>query len=271
MIKKESSAEKYDNFINVRFLLVSEMRPRLLLMLLGSNNNLNTLRKELGKPSASVLHGLNELESLNLIKKNFKNYSLSSKGVLYALALKKLFRDLYIFKTHVDFWKSHSIESIPVEYFKSSYLLKDSVFVESDEEDLSRSLNKTLKLLSSCEDMKIILPIFLEDHLEIILENLERDNSLILITTDEVLKSLKESNYYEKLHKFSKNNQLTIRKVEYELKIFLTVCDNAMALNLFFIDGLFDNSCVIFNEKAEGVDWANQLFKFYLKRSNKIL
>ena len=44
-----------------------------------------------------------------------------------------------------------------------------------------------------------------------------------------------------------------------------------LALNLFFNDGLFDNSCVIFNDCTDGLLWANQLFDFYLKKSIKII
>ena len=271
MYKEENVVEKYDDFLNVRFLLASEMRPRLLLLLLESNYDLNGFRDALKKPSASVLHGLNELESINLIKKNFKSYTLTSKGILYAVSLKKLFRDLYIFRTHADFWQDHSIESIPAEFFRNSYLLKDSYFVESDEENLSKPRDKILQLLGSCDDMRIIMPIFLEDYLERIIENLERGNDLILITNDLVLNSLKNSQYYEKLIKFSKKEQLTIKKVEDDLQIFLTICENGMALNLFFNDGLFDNSCVILNDCADGLLWANQLFDFYLKKSIKII
>lgn len=271
MYKEENVAIRYDDFKNIRFLLASEMRPRLLLLLLDDNYDLNGFRDILDKPSASVLHGLNELEALNLIKKNFKSYALTSKGILYALALKKLFRDLYIFRNRTDFWQDHSIESIPAYFFRNSYLLKDSVFVESDEENLSKSSDKIIELLSSCDDMRIILPIFLEDYLEKILDNLEKGHNLLLITNELVLDSLKESKYYDELFKYSKCDQLIIKKVEEELQIFLTVCDNGMALSLFFNDGLFDNSCVIFNDNAEGIKWSNQLFDFYLKKSIKII
>ena len=271
MYKEENVGEKYSEFINVRFLLASEMRPRLLLLLLEDNYDLNSLRDILKKPSASVLHGLNELEALRLVQREIKSYSLTSKGTLYAVVLKKLFRDLYIFRTHVDFWQDHSIESIPIEFFRNSYLLKDSIFVESDEENLSKPSDKIMELLSSCDDMKIILPIFLDEHLEKILENLEKGHHLLLITNEEVLDSLKDSIYYDYLYKYSKMDQLGIRKVEDDLKIFLAICRNGMALNLFFKDDLFDNSCVIFNDTEDGLEWANQLFEFYYKKSIKII
>ena len=119
--------------------------------------------------------------------------------------------------------------------------------------------------------MKIILPILLDDHLEVILENLENGSNLVLITNNRVLSSLRDSHYYEKLVAYSKKGKVSIRKIDDDLKLFLTVCDNGMALNLFFIDGLFDNSCCIFNENLEGIVWANFLFEKYVEKSIKLL
>ena len=271
MFNEGDSPNKYADFLTVRFLLASKMRPLLLLLLSDKEYDLNDFREELNKPSASILHGLKELERINLIKKNFKKYSLSSKGVLCSASLKKLFKDLYIFEINRDFWLNHSIESIPIESFKNTYLLKDSVFVESDEHNLSKSFTQYLELLSNCGNMEIILPIFLEEHLEIILENLENGDNLILITNEEVLSSLKKSKYYDDLIDFSKKSQLIIRKVDYDLKIFLTICDDFMSLSLFFKDGLFDNSCFILNEHSEGIKWARILFEKFSEKSLRAL
>lgn len=271
MFNEEDLLNKHDDFITVRFLLASKMRPLLLLLLSESSYDLNGFREELDKPSASILHGLKELERINLIKKNFKRYSLSSKGVLCSASLKKLFKDLYIFQINRDFWLNHSIESIPQDSLKNAYLLKDSIFVESDEHNLSKSFSKYLDLLSSCGDMELILPIFLEEHLEIILENLENGHNLLLITNEDVLSSLKNSRYYADLVDFSKKGQITIRKVDHDLRIFLTICDRFMSLNLFYKDGLFDNSCFILNEYPDGIEWARILFKNYLEKSIRVL
>ena len=269
--EEEEFSKKYGDFLVVRFVLSSRIRPRLLLLLSKSNYDLNGFRRDLNKPSASILHGLKELENENLVKKTFKTYSLTSKGILCAISLEKLFEDLYIFQINREFWLNHSIESIPQECFTNTYLLKDSVYVESDEHDLSKSFMKTLDLLNSCQDMKIILPIFLEEHWDSILENLENGNKLVIITNKQVLSSLRDSDYYEKLLQHSKKGNVSVRKVEEDLKLFLTICENGMSLSLFFIDGLFDNSSCIYNEKRDGVKWANILFDKYVDKSIKVM
>ena len=72
---EDDYSKKIGDFLVVRFLLASKIRPKLLLLLSDSYYDLNAFRKDLNKPSASILHGLKELESVNLVKKNFKNYS----------------------------------------------------------------------------------------------------------------------------------------------------------------------------------------------------
>lgn len=268
--EKEFS-RKYGDFLAIRFLLSSKIRPKLLLLLSKSDYDLHGFRRDLNKPSASILHGLKELESANLIKKNFKTYSLTSKGVLCSVCLQKLFEDLYIFQINREFWLNHSIESIPPVCFKNTYLLKDSIYVESDEHDLSKSFMKTIDLLGTCNDMKIILPVFLEEHLDLIMGNLEKGHKLVLITNKQVLSSLRDSEYYEKLLMYSKKGSVVVRKIETDLKLFLTICDSGMSLSLFFADGLFDNSSCIYNEKSEGVKWANLLFEKYVEKSIKVM
>ena len=57
-------------FKNVKYLLTSSMRTLILIVLYTNKKNLNEIRDELKKPSATILHGLKELEENNLIKKD---------------------------------------------------------------------------------------------------------------------------------------------------------------------------------------------------------
>ncbi|WP_304094091.1 transcriptional regulator FilR1 domain-containing protein [Methanobrevibacter ruminantium] len=59
--------------------------------------------------------------------------------------------------------------------------------------------------------------------------------------------------------------------MDYDLKVFLTICDDFMSLSLFFKDGLFDNSCFILNEHSEGIKWAKTLFEKFFEKSVRVL
>ena len=47
-------------FKNVKYLLTSSMRTLILIVLYTNKKNLNEIRDELKKPSATILHGLQE-------------------------------------------------------------------------------------------------------------------------------------------------------------------------------------------------------------------
>ena len=58
------------------------MRSKLLLAIYEQSKKLDDLRNELKKPSATILHGLKELENINLVRKVQKYYELTSNGYL---------------------------------------------------------------------------------------------------------------------------------------------------------------------------------------------
>ena len=106
-------------FKNVKYLLTSSMRTLILVVLYDNKKNLNEIRDELKKPSATILHGLKELEENNLIKKDRKYYSLTSNGYLLATNMIKL----------IDNW--YAIEKNKVFYYPVYY----TMFLSKHDED----------------------------------------------------------------------------------------------------------------------------------------
>ncbi len=69
-----------EEYQGIKYILTSTMRTKLLLSIYNESKNLDDLRIELEKPSATILHGLKELENLNFVK---KFCVMSKKMVLY--------------------------------------------------------------------------------------------------------------------------------------------------------------------------------------------
>lgn len=69
MSAKAKNKSETQEFHNVKYLLTSSMRTLILVVLYANKKNLNEIRDEFQKPSATILHGLKELEEDNLIKK----------------------------------------------------------------------------------------------------------------------------------------------------------------------------------------------------------
>lgn len=107
------------------------MRAKLLLALYEIPKNLDELRNELKKPSATILHGLKELETINLVRKAQKYYELTSNGYLLTTNMIKLIENWYSLGKSEVFWDNHDLSDIPDEIIKNIYLLKDAEYVNS--------------------------------------------------------------------------------------------------------------------------------------------
>ena len=76
MTSVQTKKELNQEFKDVKYILTSSMRTKLLLAVYNAPKNLDELRTELQKPSATILHGLKELETINLVRKSQKYYEL---------------------------------------------------------------------------------------------------------------------------------------------------------------------------------------------------
>ena len=56
------------DFRDIKYILTSSMRTKLLISLYEKGKNLEELRNDIPKPSATILHGLKELEKIKLKK-----------------------------------------------------------------------------------------------------------------------------------------------------------------------------------------------------------
>ena len=257
-------------FKNIKHLLTSNMRTRLILSVYDNSKNLEELRKELDKPSASILHGLKELERINIIQKDNKNYQLTSNGYLLATNMIKLIENWYTINQDKTFWNMHNLEDIPDELLKKIYLLKDANYVISTNSDLSNAFNKYIKLISCSKNLKMIMPIYSENHFNHIIKLLEGNSTkhLDLIMSKEIYKSLKRSRYFRT--KLLRNEKVNVICVDQNLKIFLTYSEEFMSLTLFFKDGHYDDSQILIGKSENSKLWASELFVHYEKRGDGI-
>lgn len=141
MTNSNTKKQLENEFKNIKYILTSTMRTRLLLSIYEDSKNLDDLRNELNKPSATILHGLKELENINLVKKVQKYYQLTSNGYLLTTNMRKLIENWYSINKNKLFWNNHDLEDIPEDILKDIYLLKDAEYVNSTTSDLSYAFN----------------------------------------------------------------------------------------------------------------------------------
>lgn len=257
-----SKQELNDDFSGLKYILTSSIRSKLLLTIYERPKNLTDLRDELDKPSASILHGLKELENKNLIRKVNKQYQLTSNGILLTVNMIKLIENWSAVNNSKIFWNNHDLSDIPDDLLKNIYLLKDAEYVNSTTNDLSSAFNTYVKLISNAEQLTMILPIYSENHFKKIMKILKQKKLelLELIISEDLLRSMQRNQLLNE--RILKNEKVNVRKIKKNLKVFLTYSENFMTLSLFFNDGHYDDSQILVAKNKNAIKWA-QLYTTY--------
>lgn len=253
--------ELKEEYQGIKYILTSTMRTKLLLLsIYNESKNLDDLRIELEKPSATILHGLKELENLNFVKKVQKYYQLTSNGYLLTTNMIKLIDNWYATNKNEDFWNIHDLTAIPQENLKNIYLLRNAECITSTTSNLSKAYNSYSKLIENAEELKITLPIFSENHLRNIVQLIQEKtlHKLELITHQEILALIHRNPLFEKW--LINNENVKIISIKNPLKSFLTLGEEFMSLTLFFKDGHYDDSQILIDKSQDGLKWGKLLY-----------
>jgi len=263
MTSTQTRQELTKEFQGIKYILTSGMRSKLLLTIYEHPKNLDDLRNELEKPSATILHGLKELETNNLMKKVNKYYELTSNGYLITTNMVKLIENWYSVNKSKLFWNNHDLSDIPEDMLKNIYLLKDARYVNSTTSDLSNAFNAYIKLISNAEQLKIILPIYSENHFKHLIQllNKNRFKSLELVINEEIKDAMQKNDYLNK--SILENEKVKIKCIKRKIKIFLTFSEEFISLTLFFKDGHYDDSQILIAHDKNSIKWAVNLFSYY--------
>jgi predicted transcriptional regulator len=265
MTSEQTKKELNREFKNVKYILTSGMRTKLLLAIYECPKNLDELRNELKKPSATILHGLKELENVNLVRKVQKNYELSSNGYLLTTNMIKLLDNWYSINKGKKFWNNHDLSDIPHSSLKNIYLLRDADYVNSTTSDLSSAFNTYIRLISDASELRIILPIYSENHFKHIIKLLNGNKlkKLELIVSEEILNTIRKNDSFNE--ELLKNKKVKIICIKKNLKLFLTCSEELMCLTLFFNDGHYDDSQILIAKDKNAIRWAFNLSAEYLR------
>ena len=263
MTSSETKQELTREFSGLKYILTSGMRSKLLLTIYENPKNLDDLRNELKKPSATILHGLKELENSNLVKKVHKYYELTSNGYLITTNMIKLIENWYSVNKGKLFWNNHDLSGIPDDVLKNIYLLKNARYVNSTTSDLSNAMNAYLRQISQARKLKIILPIYSENHFKHLIKLLNgpKLESLELVISEELERSMNQNEYFK--NSLLNNEKVKIKIIKRKIKIFLTFSEEFVCLTLFFKDGHYDDSQLLIANDNDALKWALTLSTYY--------
>jgi predicted transcriptional regulator len=194
-----------------------------------------------------------------------KCYELTSNGYLLTTNMIKLIENWYALGKSEHFWDDHDLSDLPEDVLKNVYLLKDANYINSTTSDLSLAFNHYIKAISKSSELRIILPIYSENHFKHIIDLLNNGKleKLELIISEEIFNSISCNKLFKK--KLIDNMNVKITVIKRRIKIFLTYSKEFMSLTLFFKDGHYDDSQILIAEDENAKKWASSLWNNYRK------
>ena len=146
-----------------------------------------------------------------------------------------------------------------------TFLLKDANYINSTTSDLSLAFNQYIKSISKSSELRIILPIYSENHFKHIIDLLNNGKleKLELIISEEIFNSISCNELFKE--KLIDNMNVKITVIKRRIKIFLTYSKEFMSLTLFFKDGHYDDSQILIAEDENAKKWASSLWNNYRK------
>jgi predicted transcriptional regulator len=255
---------------DLKFLLTSGVRTKVIISLIGGPRNLGDLKKELNLDAASISHALKNLAERQFVVKMDNAYNLSQKGKIICIKLVDGIRTVYVVQGKEKLWLNHDIEYIPKALLSNLGDLSDSILVESEPTDLFKPFENYNNILLESDDIKGLSPIFRLDLVESIQKRVENGADVELIFTSDVLTKLLSTVDPEclpDLENYISRDNLKIWQIDNEVKIAFTVTDKFLSLGLFSSTGEYDSTKDLVSDDPDALAWGNRLFDYYKAKS----
>jgi len=202
----------------INFLVNSEKRKNLLLLLRGSSKTLDEIREPLKVTSSGIIPQIRKMEERHLIAQVNRKYELTEIGGVIADYYSNFEGIEKIFNNNIKFWDEHKISAIPGEFRLRLHELGNYETVRSTPTDIFKPHHEDLRNLTNSTLMKGLSPVMHPDYPRHICDMVEKGMHVSIIITDEILEIL-EKTYMEELKKCSgfKNICLSVchEKIEF--------------------------------------------------------
>ncbi len=251
----------------------SELRRNTIIALREGMMPLSELRAELAVSSTTAIHALRELEKHNLVFQDERRYyGLTKIGEIVALKLIDFTDAVAVLKKYEDFWLTHDLSGIPPHLLEKIGRLKDSILIEAPVTDLFKVHSSYIDMITKAKEIKGVSPIFVPE-LTFVYETvtIKKKSDVQLIVTREVLDKILDAIDNESFKKSIKDGSLKLYIVKGDVKVAFTVTDYCLSFGLFNLGGTYDWNRDLRNYSKEAIEWGEELFEWYLKRSERVM
>ena len=264
----EKTFEK-NNFLNfqddLKFLINSEIRLKILGCLYNSSASIKEIEEKTGYSYSSILDNINKLEQRKFI------FSIDDKFYLFNKTKIKLTNVLSFNKTcsflreKSDFL-NYSLIDINIDTTKDLSALDGSKLIESNNVDLFKATEIFQRSLMGFKFLKGIFPYFHPRHDDIISYWIDNDCTVELILPDAVSEAVKNfiKEYVPKSPNI-RNKYVKLKPNDCNIQFAFTVSDKCLVLAFYTKNGQFNQNAVITSTNPEAIDFGLKLFEEYEK------
>jgi predicted transcriptional regulator len=253
----------------INFLVDSEKRKNLLILLHGSSKTLDEIRRPLNVTSSGIIPQIRKMEERHLIARVKGKYKLTEMGCVIADYFCNFEGIEKIFDKNMKFWDEHKISAIPGEFRMRLHELGNYEIVRSTITDIFKPHHEDMRNMVNARLMKCVTPIMHPDFPGYIYELAEKGMDVSIIITDEILDILMKT-YKEELKKFSGLKNIILSVCHEKIEITFVATERFISLRLFLKEGNYDFQEKIISFDQSAVRWGEDLFSYYEKRSRLV-
>lgn len=254
---------------DLKFLIASDVRSKILISLKDGSKNLGHLRREIHLSSSTILHGMYQLEKKDLIFRESGNYSLSQTGEIAAGKLMDLMKSINSLNRCKDLFLNHEIGCIPPYLLKDIGFLNKATIIKSTSTEMTKHHTILSQLLEGTKNFKQLSSVFFPQSAHLLLESLENNGEVHLLFTEEIIHKLSETAGPENLQRWVSSGRLKLGIIPDNTKISFTMADDFIILGLFSMDGAYDQNIFLKSDDYESLFWGKCLFNHYIKNSTE--
>jgi len=256
---------------DIRFIIASDVRMKIILCLDDGSKNLKLLTQKIGFSPSTISHENRKLEEKRIIFKKGRFFHLSPIGKIILIKLINLLKSKSLINNNQEFFLNHNIDCIPDNFLYEIESLYGSCVLESTAKNIFYPQKSLYEFLRNSIKIKGVYPIFFPNQLNLFKQLLKNDVEIQLILTDEILDHLIDTIGRNSLKKALSEQNLILWRTEEDLKINLVLSENFLSLALFFKNGSYDSSSILICEQISAIEWGDKLFNHYLKSAEKIV
>jgi predicted transcriptional regulator len=258
---------------NLKFLAISGVRAKIMITLQDGPKNLSELRELIDLRSSTILHGMNELEKRNIVRKTGDRYSLSPTGKILTLNFADLVKSVIVAKRFEKLWEGHQIEGIPVHLVLQIGSLMNSTLIESEPTDIFRPYENFTKILSHSKKFRGVSPFFHPEFPEIMINLVSQGVDTKLIVTENIMNKLYELAAQDPVTftNLTSQDNFELWITDVDVKLGLTVTDTFISCGLLLEDGTYDFGMDLVSDDRDAIIWGERLFEYYKGKSKKIV